>query len=81
MARVVHHFDKVVYPATKRGICPTCGKAATRKSGEKFMQTINPFNTNASGQPKTRKEIWDELAVKAAVWEKEGPVYHAKCQP
>jgi hypothetical protein len=74
------HFQKVVYPATKKGTCPVCGKAATRKSGEKFMQTINPFNTNAEGQVKSRREIMDELKVKADAWRNE-PVYHAKCEP
>ena len=81
MHRVTHHFEKVVYPATKRGVCPVCGKTATRKSGDKFMQTINPYNTNAKGKPKTYQEIWAELAEKSKAWVKETPVYHAKCEP
>lgn len=81
MYRVTHHFEKVVYPASKKGICPVCGKMATRKSGENFMQTINPYNTNAKGQVKSRQEIWAELKVKADAWKKETPVYHAKCEP
>lgn len=80
MARVIHHFQEVVYKATKKGICPVCGKHATRTSGKRFMQTLNPFNTNADGKPKTRQEIMDELRAKSAVW-KLGAVYHVKCEP
>lgn len=80
MHSVTHRFEKVVYPATKKGICPVCGKMAIRKSGDKFMQTINPFNTNAKGQIKAHHEILSELKEKAKGWMNE-PVYHAKCEP
>lgn len=80
MARVTHHFQEVVYKATKKGICPVCGKNASRTSGKRFMQTINPFNRNDQGEIKSYQEIMQELRAKAKPWMNE-PVYHVKCEP
>ena len=79
MYTTTHTFEKVVYRASKKGICPVCGKVATRSSGELFMQTINPFNKNAEGHPKSYREIMSELQEKAKTW-KASPVCHAKCE-
>jgi hypothetical protein len=54
--------------------CRVCGKPGTRS--KTFRQTINPFNKNPSGQPKTRREIWQELQAAAAVW---APDTHSAC--
>jgi hypothetical protein len=39
-----------------------------RQTTEVFMQTINPFNKNADGAPKSREEIWKEINAKADAW-------------
>jgi hypothetical protein len=39
-----------------------CGKRFQRKVAA--TQTVNPFNKNAAGLPKTYREIWKELAVR-----------------
>lgn len=70
------HFEEVGFSSTKTGTCPACGKPARRT--QRFYQTLNPWNTNAAGQPKTRQEIIDALRVEAEKW-KQKPTYHAKC--
>ncbi len=70
--RIATTFDEVAVRATKSGICPACGKRATRSM--KFWQTINPWNR------KTREQILREERKKADKWRRE-PVYHAKCEP
>lgn len=69
-------FDEVSYRATKSGVC-SCGKRASRS--EKFWQTLNPFNKNATGSPKTRDEILNELKESAQAW-RNAPVRHARCE-
>lgn len=70
-------FEKVEFSASKSGICPVCGKIARRNIT--IYQTLNPWNTNDLGEPKTRSEITNELRAKASTWRAE-PVYHAKCE-
>lgn len=70
-------FNEVAVNPSKSGICPVCGKKATRSA--KFFQTLNPFNTNDDGSVKTRAQIYDELAIKVAEW-KTKPTFHAKCE-
>lgn len=36
-----------------------------------FGQTINPFNINAAGVPKTRQEIYAELNEEIRRWQEE----------
>lgn len=74
---------QVVFPELraffqKSGRCPACQKRARRSRN--FFQTLNPFNVNAQGRVKTRKEIYAELEASGRKWEKE-PTYHAKCEP
>lgn len=71
-------FHKVGFTAEKSGICPACGKRAGRKL--EFYQTMNPWNKNADGLPKTGAEIMEALRPEAAKWKAE-PCYHAKCEP
>lgn len=70
-------FHEVYFRMSKRGICAGCGKSAERT--EKFFQTINPYNRNAAGIPKSSKEIMDELKQEAVVW-RQKPVCHARCE-
>jgi hypothetical protein len=63
----VYRFAEVAWPTSKRLPCPDCGKKVRRQT--KFWQTLNPFNKNAAGQPKTEQEILAELRAEAAEWE------------
>ncbi len=65
-------FKQVKFPATKRGKCPGCGKRLTRSTT--FSMTINPFNVNAKGEPRTEAEIWHELRCKAEFWKMVPPM-------
>lgn len=71
-------FEEVKHQAKKAGICPVCGKKASRQ--HTFMQTLNPFNKDAQGQVKDRRKILDELYARAKEWKLE-PTYHVNCEP
>lgn len=64
----LYSFQEVALRAEKSGKCG-CGKRRTRR--EKFWQTLNPFNKNAEGEPKTAQEIRVELAEKIQAWRAE----------
>ena len=69
-------YEVVRVRGQKRGKCSVCGKFAVRATA--FEQTINPFNKNAAGIPKSRAEITDELLAERRIWLEE-PVQHSKC--
>jgi hypothetical protein len=70
-------FEEVKVYGEKNLPCPGCGKKAKRRTT--LMQTLNPFNiSEATGHPKTRREIYEELGVRLAAW-KEEPELHARC--
>lgn len=56
-------FQEVKRTRTDKYKCP-CGKRFQRTVSA--TQTINPFNRNADGIPKTYPEIWKELGPKVA---------------
>lgn len=55
--------------ARKSGKCPCCGKRIARQ--KTFYQTMNPFNLNAEGIPKSASEIFASLEDEAAEWRSE----------
>lgn len=57
------------------GKCPVCGKRTSRSMT--FEQTINPWNKNKDGNPKTYSEIIVELDEKANNWKPD--FTHEKC--
>lgn len=59
-------FEPIRSTWTKSGLCPVCGRRVRRS--KTFEQTLNPFNRNALGEPKTRDQIWDELRDKGRAW-------------
>jgi hypothetical protein len=61
----------------KSGLCHVCGKKASRSIT--FEQSLNPWNLNADGEPKTASQIHDELVAKIREWQKD-PVSHARCE-
>ena len=74
-----HTFEVVKLTNKTTAPCGKCGKKCTRT--KEFMQTVNPFNTNADGVPKTRSEIQTELAVQAKAYrDRNETIYHVKCE-
>ncbi len=59
-------FEEVTRHVTKRVPCRVCRKPLGRSAI--LSQTINPFNLDADGQPKTRDQIRAELKAKAERW-------------
>lgn len=59
-------FEEVTVPASKNVKCATCGKSVRRS--KTFMATLNPFNVNEAGDPKSRGEILVGLRQKATAW-------------
>lgn len=70
-------FQPVRYGITKTIACQSCGRKRNRSTT--FMQTLNPFNKNAAGRPKTYDEIWEELSAEAKAWEPAPLVTCSKC--
>ena len=68
-------FQEVSITAEKTGKC-RCGKQ--RKRRQKILQTLNPFNLDACGMPKTREQIMRELQAEAEAWRAE-PIVCSKC--
>lgn len=68
------NFDEVSIKATKTW---TDADGKRRQKTRKFYQTINPFNKNAAGLPKSRVEIRAEILAERDAWLAapiEGPV-------
>lgn len=59
-------FNEVSVKGVKRWKDPVNGKP--RQETRKFYQTINPFNKNAAGVPKSRDEIMAEIKVERDEW-------------
>jgi hypothetical protein len=72
-----YRFREIKHQASKNLPCPACGKKLRRQ--RTFSQTLNPFNKNAAGQPKSELEIVRELHTTATKWETE-PETHPACQ-
>lgn len=76
--QTVHYrFESVKRTRVKKVACTVCGKKMRRQLT--VDQTINPFNKNSDGEPKTRGEIWEELGAQLDAWETE-PEEHEKCR-
>lgn len=74
--RVTTTYDPVKLTSSKSfKACRVCGRPGKRQ--RTFRQTLNPFNRNAAGEPKTYREIQDELRCCAATWQ---PDVHAQCE-
>lgn len=68
MATYTQRFEPVTWQASKSLPCPGgCGKKVRRQ--RTFSQTLNPWNKNADGQPKTDLEITSELRAQAEEWQ------------
>lgn len=72
-----YRFAEVPVYAEKSVPCTVCGKKVRRQ--KKFAQTLNPFNKDAQGRPKTSGQIRVELRAEADAWKAE-PETHPKCE-
>jgi hypothetical protein len=54
-------YELVRLQRSIKGICLVCGKK--RQVTIYSEQTINPFNLNENGEPKSRREVWDSCAI------------------
>jgi predicted unusual protein kinase regulating ubiquinone biosynthesis (AarF/ABC1/UbiB family) len=62
-----YRFQEVPLYANKTVTCfGGCGKKLRRQ--RKFCQTINPFNKDENGRPKTSQQIYAELSEEAKQW-------------
>lgn len=71
-----HRFEQVTLPAQRAGKCPVCGKRVNRRTT--FWQTINPWNKDADGNPKTYDQIRIELSAEFDAWVPD--FTHEKCR-
>lgn len=69
-------FNEVAVTASKNLPCPVCGKKVRRQ--KRIWKTVNPFNRNANGVPKTRDEVYADVLAEAEVW-KAVPEMHWMC--
>lgn len=58
-------FEEIRMNGKKSFKC-ACGKRITRQTT--FSQTINPFNKNKQGNPKSKSEIYAELDQERNEW-------------
>lgn len=75
-AHTTYVFQEVARIGTKTGKCG-CGKTRTRR--QKVWQTLNPYNRNAAGSPKSAAEIVVELDEQIQKWRLE-PITCEKCK-
>lgn len=77
--KVTYIYDVVKWGATRTAECPTCGKK-TRRSYT-FTQTVNPFNKNDDGEPKTYHEVEQSVRADAEAWDPAPELFeHQKCR-
>lgn len=74
---IQYTFERVPLTVSKVGKCTVCGERVKRATT--FYQTINPYNKDEFGRPKSYAIIYRELRVKADAWRKIPPV-HARCE-
>ena len=70
-------FDEVRVTGHRAGTCVVCQKKRLRTMH--FWQTINPYNRNADGYPKSREEILAEVRRERDAWEK-SPLVCKSCE-
>lgn len=72
-----YNFNEISATGTRSGVCRFCGKRGRRQ--RRFYQTLNPFNRNEQGAPKTAAEISVEVSAEAHEWSL-GEFVHAGCE-
>ncbi len=59
-------FEQIKVTAVRNLHCPGCGKKFRRQ--RTFSQTVNPYNRNPAGRPKTRSEVAESVSAEASTW-------------
>jgi hypothetical protein len=77
MSAYTVRFQVIPMTVRKSVKCSSCGKRIQRQ--RTFEQTVNPWNKNADGEPKTVQEILEEHRVRAAEWKQE-PAKCSQCE-
>lgn len=73
-----YHFTGPSHREERRGKCPTCGK--TVKRSRTFEKTVNPFNRDEDGVPKTWERVHADVLAEAAAWTPDIELFeHQKC--
>lgn len=70
------NFERVKTIGHKTAKCPGCGKTLRRQ--KTVERTINPFNRNKEGVPKSRAEIVDDNLRELKAWQ-EMPAFCKDC--
>lgn len=70
-------FTTVKHKECKSGKCAKCGKRTKRQCT--FEATINPFNKNADGVPKSYGEVLQDVKAQGAEWSRK-PILCAGCE-
>lgn len=74
---MIHTYEQLQTTALKSLPCPGCGRKVRRQ--RTFTETLNPFNRNAAGQPRTHHEVYESLRIQVAAWRAE-PVICSRCE-
>jgi hypothetical protein len=69
MRTEIIRFQVVPMTVRKSVKCSSCGKRLQRQ--RTFEQTLNPWNKNAAGEPKTVQEILQEHRANAGEWKQQ----------
>jgi hypothetical protein len=64
-----YRFEEVSRTAYRKVTCAICGKKFKRQ--RTFTNTINPFNLNADGAPKTWSDVEANVIYLAEQWQPE----------
>lgn len=72
-----YNFPEVTKRGKKSGKCVVCNKRTTRSIT--VTHTVNPFNKNADGVPKSYEEVLADVTAKRDKWLAE-PVMHEACE-
>jgi len=76
MRTVTHTFPEIVVRRSKSGYCHACGKRVRRS--RTFSETVNPFNRNEDGAPKSPAEVRVSVNNMADAWEPD--FTHERCE-
>lgn len=76
MKSYITRFEEITMRSSKYLPCPVCGRKLKR--AKTFTQTVNPYNRNADGAPKTRDEVHEEVRAEMSEWTRT-PERHSGC--
>jgi len=71
------HFEQLQRWTTRSGRCTNCQKH--RKRSTRIWATLNPFNVNSRGVPKSREEVIADLDRQLKEWHAK-PFVCATCE-